>query len=97
MSIWLYQMNQEDFPPSRYRLDIWEGEKWRWDYGKKYGDSDPQPGDRVVFYYTPSKGDDPGIYGWAIILLSFPDERKIYFLPVAPSDILKCIPGLEMK
>lgn len=92
MSIWLYQMNQDYFPPSRYRLDIWEGESCHWEYGKKHGDSDPKAGDRVIFYYTPSKGNDPGVYGWAIIISSFIEEKQIYFKPVAPSDILKMFP-----
>jgi hypothetical protein len=97
MSLWLYQMNQEDYPPSRYRLDIWEGRLWHWEYGNKYGNSEPISGDRIIFYYTPSKGDDPGIYGWAIITSIFSIEKQIYFMPVDPSDKLKMYPWTDRE
>lgn len=92
MSVWLYQMNQEYYSPSRYRLDIWEGRKWHWEYGNKYGDTEPTAGDRIIFYYTPRKGDDPGIYGWAVIISAYTEEKQIYFIPIDPSDKLKMYP-----
>jgi len=87
-------MNQEYWPPSQYRLDIWEGERWNWGYNRKFGDCDPEPGDRIVFFYAPTGGDDPGIYGWAIILRHVEEEgeNRIYYRPVAPSDQLKMNP-----
>lgn len=33
MATWLYQINQKEWPPERYRVEIWEGERWRWPFG----------------------------------------------------------------
>ncbi|WP_376792136.1 hypothetical protein [Thermoflexus sp.] len=30
MTTWLYQMNQESYPPERYRVEVWEKELMRW-------------------------------------------------------------------
>jgi hypothetical protein len=92
MAMWFYQMNQQDWPPNRYRLDIWEGERWHWPVGKKVATNRPEPGDRVVFFYAESGGPEPGFYGWALVLDWDEDERVIYFRPVAPSDHLKMDP-----
>jgi|GEM_PF-3554690 hypothetical protein len=27
MATWLYQINQQEWPPEKYRMDIWEGEE----------------------------------------------------------------------
>src|SRR5690349_22533591 len=40
----------------------------------------------------PSRGDEPGFYGWAIVLTTHEDERGMYFRPVSPSDHLKMDP-----
>lgn len=94
MAMWLYQMNQKQWPPGSYRLDIWENERWTWPVGKKSSRRSPQLGDRVVFFYSPSGGSEPGFYGWAIVLDWRHDEegQRIYFRPVVPSDHLKMHP-----
>jgi hypothetical protein len=95
MAMWLYQMNQGQWSPNKYRLDIWEGERWVWPVGKKLSTGSPTPGDRVVFFYALAGGIEPGFYGWAIILdwrEDEEDERRMYFRPVAPSDHLKMHP-----
>jgi len=95
MAMWLYQMNQGQWSPNKYRLDIWEGERWVWPVGKKLSTESPTPGDRVVFFYAPAGGTERGFYGWAIILDWREDEegeRRMYFRPVAPSDHLKMHP-----
>ncbi len=95
MSTWLYQINQEWWGPQRYRLAIWEGERWAWPVRRKVGATKPpEPGDVVVFFYAPSGGSDPGFYGWAVITAWFPGENQaeMYFRPVAPSDLLKMHP-----
>jgi hypothetical protein len=28
MGTWMYQINPKYWPPERYRLEIWEGERW---------------------------------------------------------------------
>ncbi len=92
MTMWLYQMDQRQWPPNSYRLDIWETERWAWPVGRKASTGSPKPGDRVVFFYAKSGGVEPGFYGWAVILDWHEDERGMYFRPVAPSDHLKMHP-----
>jgi hypothetical protein len=55
-------------------------------------DQELRPGDTVVFFYAPSGGDDPGFYGWAVILDVPENSGEIYFRPIAPSDALKMCP-----
>ena|SRR3990172_7667733 len=94
MAMWFYQMSQGLWPPGSYRLDIWENERWTWSVPTKRGTRDPEPGDRVVFFYAPSRGEEGGFYGWAVVLDWRHDEegKRIYFRPVAPSDHLKMDP-----
>ena len=92
VTMWLYQMDQRQWPPNSYRLDIWERERWTWPVGRKASTGSPKPGDRVVFFYAPSGGIEPGFYGWALVLDWHEDERGMYFRPVAPSDHLKMHP-----
>jgi hypothetical protein len=94
VSTWLYQMSPKVWSPARYRLDIWEGERWAWPVGVMSGEgSKPKPGDLLVTYFTETGGTDPGFYGWAIIL-DWLDEAgdQLRFRPVAPSDLLKMCP-----
>jgi hypothetical protein len=92
VAMWLYQMNQGQWSPNRYRLDIWERERWTWPVGRKASTNKPEPGDRVVFFYARSGGVEPGFYGWALVLGWDEDERSMHFRPVAPSDHLKMAP-----
>ncbi len=95
MPMWLYQMNQKQWPPESYRLDIWENERWTWQVPtvrRRGSTRGPEPGDRVVFFYAPAGGPEPGFYGWATVLDWHDDERGMYFRPVSPSDHLKMHP-----
>ncbi len=92
MAMWLYQMDQQQWPPNSYRVDIWQNERWTWPVGRKRSTGSPEPGDRVVFFYAPSGGIEPGFYGWAIVLDWHEDKRGMYFRPVATSDHLKMHP-----
>lgn len=94
MSMWLYQLSPSVWSPERYRLEIWEGERWNWPVGSKSGEGRvPQPGDTVGFFYAPSKGNDPGFYGWAVVLEWYElSSSQLYFRPTAPSDSLKMFP-----
>jgi len=92
MAMWLYQMNQRQWTPNSYRMDIWEGQRWAWGIGRKGTTGSPQPGDRLLFFYAPSGGEEGGFNGWAIVLDCHDDERGMYFRPVAPSDHLKMDP-----
>jgi len=94
MSTWLYQLSTDIWEPERYRLDIWEGERWNWPVGGKSGAGQtPQAGDTVVFFYAPSRGTDPGFYGWAVVLEWFDKSSSpLYFRPTSPSDRLKMDP-----
>ena len=68
MSMWFYQLSESVWPPTSYRIDIWENERWSWPVGNKISaGATPQAGDTVVFFY--SKGcSEPGFYGWAVVL-----------------------------
>jgi hypothetical protein len=93
MSTWLYQLNPTIWPPERYRLEIWEGERWSWSVGRKVtGGRSPKAGDVVVFFSTPSGGTDAGFYGWAVILEWYQEGEEMYFRPVTPSDQMKMHP-----
>ena len=90
-------MDQGQWPPNSYRMDIWENERWSWTIGRKATSNCPQPGDRIVFFYAPSGGTEPGFYGWAIVLKMHDDEQGMYFRPVHPSDHLKMHPWWDDK
>lgn len=97
MATWLYQINQQLWPPEWYRIRIWEGERWYWPVGQirgSKGTGDPEPGDTVVFFYARTGGRDYGFYGWAVLLewRNWDGEKGMYFRPVAPSDWLKMDP-----
>jgi hypothetical protein len=94
LAAWLYQMNQGLWPPSSYRLDVWENERWSWPIGRVRGSETPRPGDRLFFFFAPSGGAEGGICGWAVVL-DWPasdDDTRVRFRPVAPSDQLKMCP-----
>lgn len=94
MPTWLYQLSTDIWQPERYRLEIWEGERWNWPVGGKSGGGQkPQAGDTVVFFYAPSRATDPGFYGWAVVLEWFDKSSSpLYFRPTSPSDRLKMDP-----
>lgn len=94
MSTWLYQLHAKEWPPETFRYEIWEGKPWHWAFGTKRGGKgrNPKVGDTVVFFYARSGGDDPGIYGWAVLDRSEPNENRLYFEPAAPTNYLKMTP-----
>jgi hypothetical protein len=95
MSTWLYQLNQENWTPQRYRLEVWEGQAWQWEVRTKVTQGHaPIAGDSVTFFYAKSGGTEAGFYGWAVILewLPFDQTSQMTFRPVAPSDHLKMDP-----
>ena len=93
MATWMYQLNQKNWSPSRYRLEIWEGERWVWPVGQKLArGQSPEAGDTIVFFYAPSGGKDAGFYGWAVILEWLDDVSHLYFRATSPSDHLKMHP-----
>jgi len=92
MSMWLYQLNATQWAPGIFRYEVNETQRWSWTYGQKRGESTPTAGDTVVFFYSPSGGDDPGIYGWAIVERCDVATNTLYFIPTAPTDWLKMDP-----
>ena len=93
MSMWLYQISPTTWSPNRYRLEIWENERWSWAVGRKTGKGEvPEAGDTIVFFYAPSGGHEPGFYGWAVVMEWLDEQSLLYFRPVAPSDHLKMCP-----
>ncbi len=98
MATWLYQLNANNWSAERYRLEIWEGERWNWSVGTISGKGQhPEEGDIVVFFYAPSKSTDPGFYGWAVVLGWVDQVPELHFRPVAPSDHLKMHPWWDGK
>jgi hypothetical protein len=99
MAMWPYRINREQWPPERYRIEIWERERWSWLVGRVSrggrDSEDARPGDNVVFFYAPTGGTDCGFYGWAVVLewLEQGAARESYFRPLSPSDHLKTNPG----
>ncbi len=94
MTIWLYQMSAAEYSHEDYRAEVWEGRDTAWATGKiSATNNKPQRGDTLVFYYVETRADDPGIYGWAIVLGVRRDaDGYISFRPAAPSDHLKLNP-----
>lgn len=92
MSTWLYQLSAEAWSPETFRYEIWEGKAWHWEYGQKRGGDAPKTGDTIVFYYTPSGCEDPGVYGWAVLQRCHEESKTLYFVPAAPTNRLKMDP-----
>jgi hypothetical protein len=49
----------------------------------------------VAFFYAKAHGDDPGFYGWAVVLEfhnAHDDNKTLYFRPVSPTNHLKMHP-----
>ena len=92
MSCWLYQINQKQWDPNRFRIEIWENERWSWSVGRAIQAQDLRPGDSVVFFYAPAGGTDPGFFGWAVVLHWYQDDRTLYFRPASPTNHLKMHP-----
>lgn len=97
MSTWLYQLNPKDWSPETFRFEIWESHRWHWGYGNKRGGDVPKVGDTLVFFYSRTGGDDPGIYGWAVLDRCEPEAHRLYFVPVAPTNHLKMDPWWDKK
>jgi hypothetical protein len=92
MTTWLYQLNPRDWAPGIFRYEVNENQRWSWTYGQKRGKAMPATGDTLVFFYSPSGGSDPGIYGWAIVERCDTDTSTLYFIPTAPTNWLKMDP-----
>lgn len=99
MATWLYQLSASTWSPERFRLEIWEGERWNWPVAGRAGQGKvPGPGDVIVFFYAPSGGYDPGFYGWAVVLEWYPQStQQLYFRPTAPTDYLKMNPWWDKE
>ena len=94
MATWLYQMSGKAWAPERYREEIWEGDETSWPQGAVRG-GQPESGDSITLWYARSVSDDPGLYGWGVILGA--REGVIRWRPVAPSDYLKMDPLFDQK
>ena len=95
MSAWLYQMReQSDWSVADYRLEVWEGSTVGWPTRRVVGGSRTAiaAGDLIVFVFTPSGNQEPGIYGWGVITRFLDRREEIEFEVVAPSNYLKMDP-----
>lgn len=96
MVAWLYQMttnNEEPWGPEEYRMEVWEGNTVTWPVGSIdfRGGVAPKRGDILVLFFSKSKTDEPGLYGWGIItdVISEGTRPRLRFVPSSPSDFLK--------
>ena|SRR6266536_3987548 len=93
MATWFYQINSQSWPQERYRIEIWEGERWSWPVGQKLTQGHvPAVGDVITFFYAKGGNVDPGFFGWAVILEWLRENSTLYFRAVSPSDQLKMDP-----
>jgi hypothetical protein len=75
-----------------FRYEVLENQRWHWHYGNVRGKERPEAGDVVVFFYAPSRGNDPGVYGWAVIERCHSEYKILYFIPSPPTNHLKMDP-----
>jgi hypothetical protein len=48
MGYWFYQLSQQRWPPERFRIEVWEDERWSWTVGRAVlKGEEPKPGDSV--------------------------------------------------
>ena len=92
MVFWLYQMAVMWFKPEAYRKMVWEGKRTTWTAGKIATKKRPAPGDRMVLWFAKAGNEEPGIYGWGVILKYNAHSNKVDFRPAPPSDFLKMYP-----
>jgi hypothetical protein len=92
MRAWLYQMSASEWPPERYREEVWEGQPTRWPAGRIAGDDDPAEGDMFFAWYAKARCDDPGLYGWGVVVRGMNEFGQLHWMPVFPSDYLKMHP-----
>ena len=99
MTEWLYQIagdDKEEWYPEDYRVEVWEGKTITWEARRVvYRDGPaPRPGDRVVFFFCKSYVEEPGLYGWGVVLdyQRRPNNNRLRFRLAPPSDFLKMSP-----
>src|SRR5687768_15527340 len=92
LTSWLYQMSARDWPPERYREEVWERQITQWPTGRVAGRSKPREGDLIVTWYAKTGSEDPGLYGWGVIVRFVTEFDQIRWQPVFPSDFLKLTP-----
>jgi hypothetical protein len=92
MGMWVYQLSERYYRPGLFRTEIWENQRWHWQFGRKTGKANTSPvaGDTVVFFYAPTGCKEPGFYGWGVIDRC--DSDVIYFTPTTPTNHLKMDP-----
>ncbi len=92
MGCWLYQMRADWYSHERYRTEVWEGSLvTNWSIGQSKRKPKEIPlGDMVILFFAKTGADEPGIYGWGVVLRS--DECGITFRVATPSDYLKMNP-----
>lgn len=50
-----------------------------------------------MFFDARTGGDDPRIYGWAVLDRSEPEAHRLYFVPAAPTNYLKMTPWWDKE
>jgi hypothetical protein len=54
-------------------------------------------GEKEIKAYAKTGGDDPGIYGWAVLDRCEPEDHRLYFVPAAPTNYLKMTPWWDKE
>jgi hypothetical protein len=98
MSRWLYQMSETDWSINSFRKEVKEGRAINWETRKiMFSNDKPAAGDIIIFFYVKSKTETPGICGIGIITKYLPKRRRIHFVPIPPTNILKKQPWFDKQ
>jgi len=51
MTMWLYQMDQRQWPPGSYCVDIWENERWSWPILRAFKRWNEEKRPQILMYF----------------------------------------------
>ncbi len=93
MTMWLYQLSEKRWAPDRFRLEIWEHEKWNWSVGDKAPPRDLQR-QGIPWHSSMLQQEERNQASMVglLCLSGFREATPLYFRPVTPSDYLKMRP-----
>jgi hypothetical protein len=85
-----------DWSINSFQKEVKEGRAVDWETRKiMFSNNKPAAGDIIIFFYVKSKTFTPGICGIGIITKYLPRRRRIYFVPIPPTNQLKKQPWFD--
>lgn len=98
MSRWLYQMSEHWWPSANYRRTVSEGKTIRWrTYKQMFAQGAPAAGDIIIYCYVPRQCPTPGFCGFGIVTKYLPRTRRIDWLVLPPTNLLKHRPWWDER